>query len=49
MHVNLREFTDVLDSIRSSLLELDALHSLVEVKRVVTDNRLQISFLSHLN
>ena len=42
------ETLDVADGTRSSLLELNALESLVQVEGVVAARGLQLSFLSHL-
>ena len=47
MHLLLGELSDVLDSLGSSELELDALESLVQVKSVVAAGWLHLCFLSH--
>ena len=49
VHLLGSESADVPDGTGGSLLELDALESLVEVKRVVAAGRLQFRLFSHLN
>ena len=48
-HLLLSELSDRLDCLGGSLLELDALESLVHVESVVAASWLEIGFLSHLN
>ena len=50
-HLSLSELPDSLDTLGCSLLELDALESLVHVECVVAARWLEVSscFLSHLN
>ena len=48
-HLLPRKLSDSLDGLRSSLLELDPLESLVHVESVVTAGWLQVGVLSHLS